>query len=452
MRKRYAICGVSGRALGMFAKPILTTFAGGCELVGLLDRDPKRFELYRSRYPEHADIRTYGENEFDRMVAETKPDVIIVAGRDDTHAQYLIAALKHDLDAITEKPMVTTGEDSKRVIEAEKASKGSVIVTFNYRYAPIHTKIKEIVQEGKLGRITSIDLNWYLDTYHGSSYFKRWNRERKLSGGLSVHKSTHHFDLVNWWIDQKPVEVFSFGALNYYGAQGEANPRKEDGRFCSTCSHTEDCSYYSRWNARSRNLKVPDDHLGSLDTGKTSAFPYSDYRPDRCIFDSEIEIEDTYAATVKYSGGALLSYSVNFSLPYEGYRLAINGTKGRLETVEYHMPGRTPFPTPVQTIDYFPLFGSKETIHVVHREGGHGGGDPLLLEDLFMGEDRRRPFRILSGAVDGAYSVATGEAVWRSVKEHRLVTIEEVLESGTGSPGSELQERPKSLNGQRGGG
>ncbi|WP_419875010.1 Gfo/Idh/MocA family protein [Candidatus Pristimantibacillus sp. PTI5] len=451
MRKRYAICGVSGRALGMFAKPILTTFAGSCELVGLLDRDPMRFELYRSRYPEHAGIRTYGENEFDRMVDETKPDVIIVAGRDDTHAQYLIAALERDLDAITEKPMVTTGADSKRVIEAEKASKGSVIVTFNYRYAPIHTKIKEIVQDGKLGRITSIDLNWYLDTYHGSSYFKRWNRDRELSGGLSVHKSTHHFDLVNWWIDQRPAEVFAFGALNYYGAEGEANPKKEDGRFCSTCAHTEDCSYYSRWNARSRNLKVPDDHLGSLDAGKPAAFPYSDYRPDRCIFDSEIEIEDTYTATVKYSGGALLSYSVNFSLPYEGYRLAINGTKGRLETVEYHMPGRTPFPTPVQTIDYFPLFRSKETIHVVHREGGHGGGDPLLLEDLFMGEDRRRPFRILSGAVDGAYSVATGEAVWRSVKEHRLVTIEEVLENGTDTTGSGSQERQESLSGQGGG-
>ncbi|MNP36727.1 putative oxidoreductase YteT precursor [compost metagenome] len=122
---------------------------------------------------------------------------------------------------------------------------------------------------------------------------------------------------------------------------------------------------------------------------------------------------------------------MNFSLPYEGYRLAINGTKGRLETVEYHMPGRTPFPTPVQTIDYFPLFGSKETIHVVHREGGHGGGDPLLIEDLFLGEDPNRPYPILSGAEDGAYSVATGEAVWRSVKEHRPITIHEVL-GGTG--------------------
>lgn len=437
MKKRYAICGVSGRALGMFAKPILTTFAGSCELVGLLDRDPARFDLYRTRFPENPDVATYGEHEFDRMVDETRPDVIIVAGRDDTHAKYLIAALKRDLDVITEKPMVTTGEDCRRVVEAERASKGSVTVTFNYRYAPVHTKIKEMVLEGKLGRITSIDLNWYLDTHHGSSYFKRWNRVRELSGGLSIHKCTHHFDLVNWWIDQKPVEVFSYGALNYYGAEGEANPKKEDGRHCGTCEHTADCAYYSRWNARSKNIQVPDDHLGSLEAVKQS-FPYSDYRPDQCIFDSQINIEDTYSAAIKYSGGALLSYSVNFSLPYEGYRLAINGTKGRLETTEYHAPKRTPFPTPVQTIDYFPLFGSKETIHVVHKEGGHGGGDPLLLEDLFMGEDPSRPYRILSGAKDGAFSVAAGEAMWRSVKEHRPITIEEVLSGSKNDPVSSV--------------
>ncbi|RKL65261.1 oxidoreductase [Salipaludibacillus neizhouensis] len=425
MKKRYAICGLSGRALGMFAKPITTTFSESCEIVGLLDRDSKRFELFETRFPDLTPVETYGESEFDRMVDETKPDVIIVAGRDDSHAKYIIAALRRDLDVITEKPMVTTGEDCRKVLDAEQASKGKVTVTFNYRYAPIHTKIKEIIMEGKLGRVTSIDLNWYLDTHHGSSYFKRWNRLRELSGGLSIHKSTHHFDLVNWWIDQRPVEVFAYGALNYYGPDSEWNPSKEDGRHCETCMHTEDCAYYSRWNSRKERFQVPDDHLESLEEGKK--YPYTNYRPDQCIFDSEINIEDTYSATIKYNRGALLSYSVNFSLPYEGYRLAINGTKGRLETVEYHAPGRTPFPTPKQTIDYFPLFGSKETIHVVHREGSHGGGDPLLLEDLFMGEDRRRPYKKLSGALDGAYSVSTGEAVWKSVKEHRPITIDEVL-------------------------
>ncbi|CAM3778637.1 Gfo/Idh/MocA family protein [Paenibacillus lactis] len=422
MKKKYAICGVSGRALGMFAKPILTTYAPRCELVALLDTDPERFELFRTRFPEHSATAVYGEEEFDRMIEETKPDVVIVAGRDDTHARYIVAALEHDRDVITEKPMVTTGADARRVLEAERASKGNVTVTFNYRYAPVHDKIKEMVWEGRLGRITSVDLNWYLDTYHGASYFKRWNRRRELSGGLSIHKSTHHFDLVGWWINQRPVEAFAYGALHYYGSEGELNPERVDGRHCGTCTAASRCAYYTRWNAR----HVKDDHLGLL-AAEGRQFPYTGYRPDQCIFDSEIDIEDTYAAAIRYNGGALLSYSVNFSLPYEGYRLAINGTKGRLETTEYHAPSRTPFPTPVQTIDYFPLFGSKETIHVVHREGGHGGGDPLLLNDLFLGEDRSRPYSVLSGAADGAYSVATGEAVWRSAKEGKPVTIQDVL-------------------------
>ncbi|PNB45811.1 oxidoreductase, partial [Pseudomonas sp. GW456-E7] len=87
---------------------------------------------------------------------------------------------------------------------------------------------------------------------------------------------------------------------------------------------------------------------------------------------------DTYVAAVKYDGGALLSYSILFSAPYEGYRLTINGTKGRIESNEFHELSRIPFAFPEQTIEYYPLFESKQTIQVVKNEGGHGGGDPLL--------------------------------------------------------------------------
>ncbi|WP_299094041.1 Gfo/Idh/MocA family oxidoreductase [uncultured Metabacillus sp.] len=422
--KKYAVCGVSKRANDMFINPMLKKFANTSQLVALLDKDPKRFKVCKAEFPQIDHVPEYSEGEFEKLVEETKPDVIIVTGRDDTHADYIIKALEHDLDVITEKPMTTTAADSKRIMEAEARSKGRVTVTFNYRYSPFHTKIKELILEGKIGRITSVDLNWYIDTYHGSSYFQRWNRNRELSGGLSIHKSSHHFDLINWWLDQKPVEVFSFGALNYYGNDSEHNPREEDGRHCVTCKVKQDCAYYTRWNTRSNTANVKDDHIDSDARRKNG---YTNYRPDQCIFDSEIEIEDTYTATVKYDKGALLSYSINFSLPYEGYRLAINGTKGRIETTEYHAPSRVPFPVPEQTIDYYPLFGAKETIHVVKREGGHGGGDPVIQEDIFLGEDPTRPYRILSGSEDGAYAVATGEAVWRSVKEKRPIAIESLL-------------------------
>lgn len=423
--KRYVVCGVSKRAMDMFIAPIVHTFSDRGELVGLLDVDAKRHQVCKQRFPELSDVPEYRPDEFDRMIRETKPDVAIVAGRDDTHVDYVVQGLKADLDVITEKPMATTAADCQRIVEAESQSNGRVTVTFNYRYNPIHMKIKELISSRRLGRVTSVDLNWYIDTFHGSSYFQRWNRKRAFSGGLSVHKSSHHFDLVNWWIDQKPIEVFAYGALNYYGPEGEMNPRKANGRFCGTCEDQMNCRYYRRWNTRSENSQVADDHIaGMKQQGREE---YTGYRPDQCIFDAEIDIEDTYTATVKYEKGALLSYSINFSCPYEGYRLAINGTEGRIETMEYHMPERVPFSVPEQTVDFFPLFGSKEVIHVVKREGGHGGGDPALLEDLFLGEDPTRPYPVLSGSRDGAYAVATGEAVWRSIEEHRPVRVEELL-------------------------
>lgn len=425
--KKYAVCGVSNRAIGMFMSPLLNTYGNCGKIVGMLDMDPKRFEVAKSRLPGLSDTPVFSPDQFEQMIERTKPDAVIVSGADYSHVVYIVKSLEHDLDVITEKPMVINSEQVRRVLKAEAASKGRVTVTFNYRYSPIHTRIKELILDGKVGRITSIDLNWYIDTYHGSSYFKRWNRKRSNSGGLSIHKSSHHFDLVGWWADQEPIEAFAYGALNYYGAEGELNPSRTDGRFCGTCEDKQKCQYYMRWSTRSKEIAVKDDHLSGFGIGTKTPQMYTDYRPDRCIFDSEIDIEDTYVCTVKYDKGMLLSYSVNFSLPYEGYRLAINGTKGRIETQEFHAPSRVPFPVPEQTIEYFPLFGSKEIIHVVFNDGGHGGGDPLIQEDLFLGPDSGRPFEMLSGSKPGANSVLLGEAVWRSVKENRPIRILDLL-------------------------
>lgn len=65
--------------------------------------------------------------------------------------------------------------------------------------------------------VLSVHFEWLLDTVHGADYFRRWHRQKSNSGGLMVHKSGHHFDLVNWWIDAEPVEVAGFGQLAFYG-------------------------------------------------------------------------------------------------------------------------------------------------------------------------------------------------------------------------------------------
>ena len=427
-KKRYAVCGVSGRAIGMYIKPMMKSFAHCVDLVGLLDIDPLRFKVCKELAPKAKDVPEYLAADFDKMIAEQKPDAILVVSMDCTHVEYIIRGLEKGLDVICEKPMTTNTADALRVREAEKKSTGKVICTFNYRYNAVHRKLREMILDGKIGKVTHVDLNWYIDIKHGASYFNRWNRMRENSGSLSIHKSSHHFDLVNWWVDGIPEQVHAFGALNHYGPNGPFNPSKKDGRDCQNCDEYMKCAYQTRWATRNSKMFVPDDHINSFET-KVSQ--YTNYSPHMCIFDSKINIYDTFVANVKYKNGVLLNYSANFSTPYEGYRLAINGTHGRLETLEFVGAGASQLPNlneGDQYIDYYPIFAGRERINVISGVGGHGGGDPLILEDIFLGEDPARKYDILAKSVDGLRAIAIGDAVFTSIQDGGVKDLSDFME------------------------
>jgi predicted dehydrogenase len=426
-KKRYAVAGVSHRAYGLFMDSMLKDYKDYTEFVAMLDSDKSRMDSYNSS--RGCSIPSYSPDQFDKMIKDTSPDTVIVACQDCMHHHYIIQALKYDLDVIVEKPLTTSVEKCAQIAEAAKNSSGKVSVTFNYRYAPINTRIRELIAAGKVGKVISLDLNWFIDTYHGSSYFQRWNREREKSGGLSVHKSCHHFDLVQWWIDQKPLELFSYGARNFFGSDGVHNPlNKEqigDGRTCLTCDARGKCRYYMRWY---RDELRTGTSKQDLDEFVSAARKYHNYSNRQCIYDPQIEIEDTYGAVIKYDGGAIMSYSVNFSTPYEGFRIAINGTEGRIEFDEIHAPMRLPFSQNVidETITYIPLFGGRERIEVINDGGNHGGGDPLMLDELFIGPDTTCPVTRQASVWDGIDVVLTGIGVAKSVQEHRVVTMQEL--------------------------
>jgi predicted dehydrogenase len=434
-KKRYAICGLSGRALGMYALPLLASplfpelgdYSSYGELAGILDVDKERIRAFNAA--QGATIPAYGPDGFDRMVREAAPDVVIVASTDGTHAGYIVKALENDLAVITEKPMVTDCRQARAVIEAERRSRGSVRVVHNARYAQPHMQIKRMIRQGLLGRITNVEFTWNVDTCHGSSYFYRWNRDRAQSGGMTVTKGCHHFDLVNWWLDDLPEQVFAYGALNYYGADSPHNPSRRDGMDYSVPEQRARCPYHQRWHPP--GLEPPqDDHLRARE--RALNLPYAvQYPADRpmYIYDDEIRIEDTYSVVVRYRGGASMAYSANFSAAWEGYVLGINGTHGRLETVHRTAPSRCPFPAgEEQQITYYPLFGERQLHETRRAPGAHGGADPLLRHELFVGPlAESEELRLPAGSLDGAYAVAVGEAAWRSVEEDRPINISDLL-------------------------
>ena len=95
-KRRYVVCGVSGRAIGMWIKPMYETFSKQAEFVGMLDIDPIRFDVCKRQIPESADVPCYNVDEFDKMIEETKPDAVLVVSRDSFHAEYIIKALEKD--------------------------------------------------------------------------------------------------------------------------------------------------------------------------------------------------------------------------------------------------------------------------------------------------------------------------------------------------------------------
>lgn len=221
MKKRYAQVGLGGRAR-FFYESIAGDFSETSELVAMCDMNPTRMEYANSVLKEkfgYKDLPKYLPDRFDDMILENKPDVVIVTSIDRTHHKYIIRAMELGCDVITEKPMTITAERCQEIIDAQKRTGRNVRVSFNYRYAPAHTKIRELIMGGVIGDVFSIHFEWLLDINHGADYFRRWHRDKRNSGGLLVHKSTHHFDLVNFWIASQPKTVFAFGDLNFYGRE-----------------------------------------------------------------------------------------------------------------------------------------------------------------------------------------------------------------------------------------
>src|SRR5689334_6915473 len=281
-RRKFVNVGVGSRSR-MYLTAITKTFSEGNELVGICDVNPGRLDVAAN---------------FDRMLKELKPDCVIVTCPDAFHDDYIVRALDAGCDCITEKPLTTTPEKAQRIIDACKRNNRHVRVLFNYRYSPPRTQVKDILMSGAIGDVMSVDFHWLLNTLHGADYFRRWHSNKDISGGLMIHKATHHFDLVNWWLGSEPEVVQAYGKREFYtpqmakrlGLQG-AHER------CLTCPEKDKCTFFLDIAADANFKEL------YLDNEK-----HDGYFRDRCVFRPEISIEDTMNVIVKYKTGATLSY------------------------------------------------------------------------------------------------------------------------------------------------
>ncbi|KAL5340940.1 hypothetical protein BJX70DRAFT_406683 [Aspergillus crustosus] len=426
MAKKYALIGTGGRAI-FFYTSIVKDFPQTAKLVAFCDTNQTRLDYANSRLEAlgHSKVPIYLASDFDRMISETKPDEIIVTTIDRTHNIYIVRALELGCNVITEKPMTIDAPRCREIFDAVERTGKQVRVTFNYRYAPHNTKIYELISSGAIGEVNSVHFEWMLNTQHGADYFRRWHRDKRNSGGLLVHKSTHHFDLVNFWLRSRPETVVAMGDLKFYGRENAE--RRGETKFYNRA--------YGSENARNDDFALHLDQNEQLKAMYLDAEHEDAYYRDQSVFSDGISIEDTMGVMVRYRSGAVLTYSLTAYAPWEGFRVMFNGSKGRLEVevVEQsyvNSGGEQALEGALESKSILlrPLSGKPVQIDIPEGTGGHGGGDPELLNDLFGGvKGGGDPYRRAASHVDGALSILTGISANQSIRTGQVVRVDDIF-------------------------
>ncbi|MFI5585431.1 Gfo/Idh/MocA family protein [Amycolatopsis sp. NPDC051758] len=394
--RRHAIVGLGSRAQ-LFAKAL----AGSprAELVAFCDHNETRMRVHNDWLG--TSVPGYRPEDFAAMLAKERVDVVVVCTPDHTHADYVVAALRAGCDVVTEKPMTTDVDGARRILAARRETGHAVRVAFNYRYNPVHRRVRELLAAGTIGEIGSVEFSWLLDTAHGADYFRRWHREKDRSGGLLVHKSGHHFDLVNWWLGSGPETVFALGGLFFYG---DENGRRHDDRFAL------DLEASPRLRALYHDAEREDGYVRNQN-----------------VFAPGVTIEDDVSVLVQHRGGVVLNYHLHAYSPREGYRVAFSGSSGRLEldvreneyATDSGEAGRA-------RLTRQRLWEPPEVVLDEPLGEGHGGGDERMLAEL-LGDAEPDPLGCAADHDAGLQALLTGLAANRSLDTGRVVSVAELL-------------------------
>ncbi|MBT8183709.1 MAG: Gfo/Idh/MocA family oxidoreductase [Eudoraea sp.] len=422
---KIALVGTGIRGTTFWGKRLVDQYSDILEFVGLCDINPGRLEFSKK----YIGVSCPVYSNFEEMIRNGKPDLVIVTTKDSTHHEFIIKGMQMGCDVLTEKPLTTDETKCQAILDTERKTQKNLIVGFNYRWSPYATKVKELLMKNTIGKITSVDFHWYLNTYHGASYFRRWHGQMESGGSLWVHKSTHHFDLLNWWINSEPAEVFAYGDLEFYGKNGVFR-----GDNCRDCEHKTSCEFH--WDITKNKF------LKELYTDHEQ---HDGYIRDNCLFRNEIDIYDKMSAQVRYQNNVQLNYSLTTYSPLEGWRAAFNGTEGRIEAwadIPYYnnigvdqaeMHAREMDQTNKEDLAREPLiihnlWKKHQTVHVEMDKKGHGGGDQKLQDNLFRNERTVDPYDRVAGSRDGAMSILVGIAARKSIEQGTAVKISELTD------------------------
>jgi predicted dehydrogenase len=222
-------------------------------------------------------------------------DLLMVGSPNHLHLGHIRTGLDHGMKVFTEKPVVTTVEETMELAKLiAQYGSDNVMVGLVLRYAPLYVDLRKAQAEGLLGDIVSIEASEHIAPYHGAFFMRDWRRYERYSGSFMLEKCCHDLDLYNGVVGARPARVASFGGRKSFIP---ANAPEGLG--------INDVEVYHRKPS------------GWMGTDK--------------VFDSDADIIDFQTAIVEYANGVSMTFHTNLNVPDEFRRFCVMGAKGMAE-------------------------------------------------------------------------------------------------------------------------
>ncbi len=283
------------------------------EVIGVIDVSELKLQQCKEKFQLEDRQIFHSLEEF--LQAEIKCDVVINGTMDQLHYVTTMALLEKGYNILLEKP-VTANEDELLEIEAKAKEKGcKVVVCHVLRYTPFYSTIKSIIDSGKLGKITSIQLNEHV--WHGHfviSYVRgKWRNEKECGSGLLLAKCCHDTDLMCWLNNTtKPVSVSSFGSKSFFV---EKNAPEGSTQFCYECPHRNDCMYEAEKFHIERNI-FPfytwagiNKPLKEITVEEKREFLKKDMY-GQCVWKTDMDLVDRQCVSVEFENGSIATLNM----------------------------------------------------------------------------------------------------------------------------------------------
>ena len=305
-------------------------------------------------------------------------DAAIISTQDKDHFEPAIKAISLGYHLLLEKPVSPTPEECWEICRLAEEKDVKVVVCHVLRYAPLFEIVKKTIDEGKLGKIISINHEECVGNIHQSHSYVRgnWGNEGRSSNML-LAKSCHDLDLLQWLTGKKCKKIQSFGALTHFRIENAPEGSPE---FCiEGCPVGDKCPYNAvklyledKENLWFRTTSTRDNN--PTDEKVEKAIRTTQY--GKCVYRCDNDVVDHQVVTMLLEDDITVTFSMN-AFNRGGRYLHLMGTKGELHAALDN-------DTPIRIYDF--ETAKTTEIAVIAGDGvlnGHGGGDEGIVDSLY---------------------------------------------------------------------